>query len=647
LSEFSVPILRSPSWQHSFQGSRVRPTNPFVEFREEEIEQSIPDRFDQIVRSYPSRIAVKSKGQVLTYAALNHGANWVARTILAERGERQEPVALLLEHGAPAVVAMLGVLKAGKFYVPLDPSHPDARTSYILEDTQAGLIVTNSRNLPLARRLARGTAHLINLDELDSSHSPEGPGLPISPDALAYIIYTSGATGQPKGVIQNHRNVLHKAMEYTNSVHVCADDRLALFYSPSTSGAVRDIFSALLNGAALFPFALKEEGLSDLAGWLIREEITIYNSVATVFRHFISTLTGEERFPKLRLVHVGSETIYKRDVELYQTHFSEGCIFVANLGSTEVSPIRQYFADKETRIAGSTVPAGYAVKDTEVLILDEDGREVGPNHIGEIAVRSRYLSQGYWRSPELTRAAFLPDPEGGDKRIYRTGDLGRMLSDGCLEHLGRKDFQVKIRGHRVEVAEIELALLDHLALKEAVVLAREGRPGDAQLVAYVVSAAQPAPTVSELRSFLSERLPDYMVPSTFVLLEALPLTPSGKVDRRVLPAPERARPGLAQAFVAPRTPAEKALAGFYAEALGLGRVGAHDNFFDLGGHSLLASQVMSRVHAAFQVELSVNSLFEAPTVAELAERIEIALWLAPGAGVGAGDQVGAREEGEL
>jgi acyl carrier protein len=293
------------------------------------------------------------------------------------------------------------------------------------------------------------------------------------------------------------------------------------------------------------------------------------------------------------------------------------------------------------------VPVGYAVKDTEVLLLDDDGNQAGVNEVGEIAVRSRYLSPGYWRKPDLTQAAFSSNTNGGDLRVYRTGDLGRMMSDGCLVHLGRKDFQVKIRGHRIELAEIEMALFSLGAIKETVVVAREDRPGDKRLVAYLVARSNPAPTVSAVRRALVEKLPDHMIPSAFVFLDALPQTTTGKVDRKALPPPSRKRPELETALVLPRTPVESALANIWSGVLGLDQVGADDNFLDLGGNSLAAIQVISRVIATFGVDLPLRSLFESSTLGEMGERIEAARWIQQGIQVGAGDPSVEREAGEL
>ena len=406
-----------------------------------------------------------------------------------------------------------------------------------------------------------------------------------------------------------------------NGFHLCADDRLSLLYSPSVVSAARNTFDALLNSASVFPFNLREEGLAGLTGWLIREEITIYKSVATVFRHFAGTLAGEESFPHLRLIFLGSETVYKRDVELYRKHFPPGCLLVVSLSATEITQFREYFVDKEIPIPDSVVPVGYPEEDLQVLLLDEAGQEVGVDAVGQIAVKSRYLSLGYWRRPDLTRARFLPDPGGGDERVYLTGDLGRMHDDGCLIHVGREDFQVKIRGNRVEVGEIETALLDQPGVKEAVVVAYDDPRGDKRLAAYLVASQKAGLTPGELRHSLAVKLPDYMLPTAFVFLDALPLTPSGKVNRLALPILDQARPDLEDIFVAPDTPVEEVVTGIWAEILGLERIGVHDNFFELGGHSLLATQIISRLRRALRVEVPLRRFFEVPTVAGLAEAI--------------------------
>jgi amino acid adenylation domain-containing protein len=595
------------------------PSYPFTAFKIAEIEQSIAARFEHQVHQYADRLAIKANHQELTYGALNHAANRVAHAILAQRGEGEEPVALLFAPGIFAICAILGVLKTGKFFVPLDPSFPPARLNSMLEDTQPRLIVTDTQHVALACHLCPQGCQVVNIEMCDASLATVNPRLSLSADALAYVLYTSGSTGQPKGVVQHQRNVLYDIMNHTNILHLSADDRLTLLYSCSVIAGLRDIFSALLNGASLYPFDLKTEGVGRLAPWLFQHHITNYKSIPTVFRHFISTLAGEEHFPSLRLIQIGGESVYRRDIELYKQHFSPSCLFVHVLGATEVQNFAWYCIDKETHITGYTVPLSVDMMEgTTVLLLDEAGQEIGVNRPGEIAVKSRYSALGYWRRPDLTRAAFLPDPHGRDERIYRTGDLGLRHPDGCLDHIGRKDLQVKIRGNRVEITEIEGALVSLEGIKEAIVVAREDVPGQPRLIAYVVPAVPPGPTVSILRRLLAERVPDYMLPAAFVTLDALPLMPNGKVDRRAVPLPDRARPALEHPYVAPRTPIEEAVASIWVEVLNLDAVGVHDPFLELGGDSLLAVRIMTRLLDIFHLEVPQRLLLQAATVARLA-----------------------------
>ena len=553
----------------------------------------------------------------------------MARTVLARDQKGEKPTALLLEYGGPLITAMLGLLKAGKFYVPLDPLLPRERSRSILEDSQAGLLITDDKNLNLADGLANKESMVVNLDQIDSHMSDGNLDLSISPDTLSYMIYTSGSTGHPVGVVQNHRHVLHQGMRMTNAFHLCEEDRLTLFASCSTGQAMTNIYNALLNGATLFPINIREEGLAHLRAWLMEKEITVYHSSATVFRYFVDTLTGKETFPKLRLVKLGSEPVFTRDLELYKKYFSKDCIFVNALSSTETGTVCAYFLNKEAPITGSTVPVGYPLEDMKVSVLNEDGgMEAGFNQIGQIAIKSRYLARGYWQRPDLTEAKFSGGLRGGEERIYLTGDLGFMMPDGCLVHTGRKDLQVKIRGYRVEVHEIEKVLLGLSGIKQAIVVGREDRPGEQRLVAYLVPNRQPEPSVSELRRFLGDRLPDYMVPSTFLFVDAPPLTPSGKVDRQALPAPDLDRPSIEGTFVAPVTSLEKHIAEIWQDVLGLDRVGRYDNFFDLGGHSLLSMRVVARLEDKLGLRLNPAELIF-QTLAQLASSCELQMYSVP------------------
>ncbi|HTN70766.1 MAG TPA: non-ribosomal peptide synthetase [Methylomirabilota bacterium] len=601
--------------------AKPHPADTFVPFENTAIDQSISARFEQEVAWYSDRPAVVSAELQFTYAELNRVANGIARAILSHLGEGEEPVALLFEEGAFIIAAILGILKAGKIYVPLDPACPHARMAYMLENSQAGLLLTDRKHLSQAHQVTLGRQKILNCDDVDFNIATANLNRPISAEAGAIILYTSGSAGRPKGVLHSHRNILVETRNYTNDVRIGPEDRLSQCHSCSFVNSIRNIYGALLNGATLFPYDVATEGVAFLGEWIRIHRITMFHTVPTIFRRFLDTIAPDARFPAVRILRIGGEPINNRDVKRFQHHFSPDCQLMHVIGPTETLTIRRFFITHDWRSDERKVPVGYAVPDKEVVLLDETGREVGANQIGEIAVRSKYLAVGYWRQPDLTLAAFTLDSRGGGEQLYLTGDLGMMRPDGCLIHMGRKDFQVKIRGYRVEVAEIEEALLGIDSIKAAVVHPQADEAGDERLIAYVVTAASKAPTVSKLRRALAQTLPDYMVPSAFVFMDTLPLLPNGKIDRRALPAPNHARPALNVPYVAPRTPTESDLARIWAEVLGLEQVGVHDNFLELGGDSLVATRILSRVVKTFRVELSIPALFDAPTVAQMAELI--------------------------
>lgn len=617
MSHLNRRLTNPPPEQQAIQSKSFHPSGTFVEFMKEEIERSVPERFEKIVNMHSHRIAVKTADRTVTYADLNTIANRLARQILAEAGTTQEPVALLFDNGAALFAAMLGVLKAGRFFVAVDPSLPKARIAILLEDSQATLVVTDRQYLALAGQVVGTRCRLLDLESIDQSIPATNLGLPVSADALALIFYTSGSSGAAKALLWTHRVLLHHLMLTTNAFHGCEEDRISLLAS-GTSGAVTNGLFALLVGAALLPFDVRKEGIARLPSWLSEERISICWFSPQLFRNLREALRGREQFTDLRLIRLAGEAAYRSDIDLYKQHFPGNCFLVNALSSSEAGFLSICYVDHSSDISGNEVPVGYPVADKQILLLDEEGKDVGFNQVGEIVVSSRYLSLGYWRRPDLTDAKFRANPEDRDERLYFTGDLGLMRPDGCLVYKGRKDFRVKIRGYGVEFAEVEKVLLEHTGIREAVVVAPENESGEARLIAYVTSSSHPSPSVTELRGFAKQNLPDYMIPSAFVILDEMPLTPNGKVDRRALPDPDHARPQLNTPFVSPRTSIEKQLADIWAEVLDLAEVGIHDNFFDLGGHSLAAFQVISRVNNWFQLELPAHSLFQSPTVAEMA-----------------------------
>jgi amino acid adenylation domain-containing protein len=618
-----------PAAQRAIHERCVHPTGRFVPFERAALEGTLAERFHQQAASHPDRLAVKTRRHELTYAELDRAARGVARRLRTTLGDAPGPVAILLELGAPAIWVALGALQAGTLWVTLDPSHPQARTAHILQDCGATAIVTDRAHAGLVREWP-GTVLVV--DDIEPADSWAADGGPALPDDPACLLYTSGTTGAPKGVVHSSRSLLHFAMNYANALHICTEDRISDFRPMSMIGGVRDVLAALLNGASLYPLDAKREGVAAMAAWLREHEITVSFFSSPLFRVFAEALGGPESLPRLRVVRLGSDTVRSSDLDLYRRHFPHACLLVNGLGGTETGTICKYFIDKETTISHATVPIGYPLDDMTALVLGDDGRELAPGEVGELTVRSRYLALGYWKRPDLTAAAFPSDPSGGEMRVYRTGNLARRHADGCVEFLGRRDLQVKIRGHRVELSEVETALIGVGGIREAVVMARPGATGERRLVAYVVSSARPAPTPGAVRRALAPTLPDHMIPAEIVAMDAMPLTPHGKVDRSALPLPARTRPELDADFVAPRTPIEEKLAGVWAEVIGLDRVGVLDSFLELGGDSLLAARIVARVLDVLDVEVPASVLLASPTVAAMTVAVvERALGAAGGA----------------
>jgi len=617
MDDSTILSFNLPPEQQRIRDKCLHPSGTFVGFPMEDVESSIPARFEKVVRQYPDYTAIKAGNEVVTYAELNALANRVAGVILARSSNDANPVALLFEKGVEQIAAMIGVLKVGRAFVLLDSSLPKSRLELMLEDFLPDLIVTDRQNLVLANNLSPEDQPAIEIESIDTNVSIDNLYREMLPDALAFIVHTSGSSGRPKGVIYNHNTLLPHVMLRTNADGFCPQDRIPHF-SSGTANAITNPFFALLNGAALLPFDVKKEGIRRLSTWLSQEKITVCLIAAPLFRNLCEGLTATDGFPDMRLLRLRSETVCKSDVELYKRYFPDYAVLANGLSSSETHMLTEYYMDRHTNFPGDDVPVGYAAQDKEILLLDKQGDPVGCNEIGEIVVRSKYLSPGYWRKPELTSAKFKNDPAYPEERIYHTGDLGLMLPDGCLIHKGRKDFRVKIRGYGVEIGEVEQALRDHSEIQDTVVVAKETESGETRLVAYLTSPVQPRPDIGQIRTMLKTKLPDYMIPSSFVLLDALPLTANGKLDRRALPDPGNTRPDLNNPYAPPSTTTEAQLVSIWSEVLSVDQIGVHDSFFDLGGHSLAAFRVVSRVIQTFALELSVKALFDAPTVAEMA-----------------------------
>ena len=588
----------------------------FVPFTPAEAEETVAARFARQARRHAARPAVVTSTARRTYAELDRNSNRIAYAVLREGGAGAESVAVLLDSDVEIAEAFLALLKVGKRFVPIDPRVPQARAATMVADAEARLVITDAGQRARVAGLASSPLRVIDVGALDGL--PDGaPPVTLPLDADAWIVYTSGSTGRPKGVLQTQRNLMHYMGSYVNGLRISPEDRLTALFTMLVNGGLHDLLISLVTGGCFCPWHAGRDGIAGLSAWLRGQRTTVLTGVATPFRHWAATLDLADVFPDVRLIRLGGEPMYRRDFEAYRRHFAAGSCLVNRLGSTESGTLRWMFLDHEAVFEGNSVPVGWAQPDAKTLLLDEDGREVAPGEVGEVVAVGPYLSPGYWRRPDLTAAAFSTDADGGGARRYRTGDLGRLLPDGSLVPMGRKDTQVKIRGTRVEVDEIEQTLLRHPGVREAAVVgATDPRDQETRLIAYVV-ATTPPPTVTALRRTLGFALPPGMMPSAFVFLAGFPQAPNGKVNRRALPAPDLHRPVLDVPYRAAATELERALTGIWQEILGLDAVGADDPFVDLGGDSLRAMQVLARVRQLFGVDLPLSAVLSVATVADM------------------------------
>jgi amino acid adenylation domain-containing protein len=574
---------------------------------------SLTARFAEVALAHGGDLAVITRDEAWTYEELALRAGRITALLQERCGPESEPVALLFRHEASMIAAILGTLGAGKFYVPLVAEDPPERLRTILGESGCITLLAGPGLEEQARQLDPA---LLVLGARDAPASPAAPA-PRSPDAISYLLYTSGTTGQPKGVYQSDGNVLHHAACYAAAIGLAPADRMTLFSAYSFDAAVMDIFATLMTGATLCIWDIRRDGFERLQPWMMLHGVTIWHSTPSVLRVAFPMFREPAR---LRWVVLGGEAATGQDLKLTLLHAGAGCRLLNGLGPTECTTALQYVADPIRDCDAHRLPVGRPVAGAEVVLLDPSGRVTDGQ--GELAIRSRRVALGYWRRPDLTAERFVASPDGGEERIYRTGDMARWTPDGHLEYLGRLDDQVKIRGYRVELSEIQAAICRHDDVVQAVVLAKEGPgPGQKRLVAYVVVREPEAFEGGRLRAHLARRIPDYMMPQAFVPLARLPLLPNGKVDRRALPEPERRFE--AGSYVAPRTPLEGLLAQIWSDVLCLEKVGVEDNFFEIGGDSLEGTRVISRIRTHLEIDLQLRALFDAPTVSGLARLLTV------------------------
>jgi amino acid adenylation domain-containing protein len=564
----------------------------------------------------PDAVALVSARKTLSYREMESRSNQLAHQLRGAGIGPEVVVGICDDRGPDMVVSALAVLKAGGAYLPLDPEYPADRLQFILDDTQAPLLITRGE---IGERIGKGRWTVFNLDQAATQlaanpHTP--PEVKVSEQNLAYVIYTSGSTGQPKGVQITHANLLNLVSWHNQAFSVSPADRASQLASLAFDAAVWEVWPNLVAGSSIhFPDNATRVSPRALKDWLLQEHITI-SFVPTPLAESLMDLDWP-REARLRLLLTGGDTL--RHNPSPNLPFT----LVNNYGPTECTVVATSGVVAPTQHRVGSPAIGRAVSGAEVYILDEQLQRVEPGVVGELYIGGAGVGRGYINRPDLDAERFVPNPfsQTASDRLYRTGDLASFLADGQIVFSGRIDEQIKIRGYRIEPGEIVAALDQYSGIKASVVVAREEN-GDKRLIAYVVDSAAADLSHTGLQDFLKKYLPDYMVPTTFVRVDSLPMTASGKVDRAALPAPSPEQIISDPQYVAPRTPVEERVVAMLSQLLGIERVSVHDNFFFLGGHSLLGTQLIARARDAFGVEIPLRTVFDSPTAEELSAVIE-------------------------
>jgi len=598
----------------------------------EPVYELLPQTFMSWANRNPQHPAISQDNQVWTYEELAEASQALTQLLLSQGLERGEVVAVCGSRSFGLIAGIISVFLSGGVLLTLDQNLPTYRHQVMLQTAKAKRLLYVGARRPEDEWMEEsldliwvepGTGRPTNLDQGTALASMPLPEL--GPDDAAYIFYTSGTTGVPKGILGCHKGLAHFLSWQRQTFEVGPQDRSAQLTGLSFDVVLRDIFLPLTSGATLC-LPAKDTSLepAQILPWLERERISLLHTVPSLVQSWLIDVPAAVSLRQLRWVFSAGEPLTETLICQWRKAFPEAGRIVNIYGPTETTLAKCFYLVPTEDVLPGVQPVGSTLPETQALVLTKNRQLCGISEPGEIVIRTPFRSLGYINAPEENEQRFVRNPFQADPRdlLYYTGDRGRYRPDGLLEILGRLDHQVKIRGVRIEPGEISAVLSQHPTVHQAAVVAWEDGSGEKSLVAYIVPIPEESPTISDLSRFLRQRLPDYMVPSAFVLLESLPLTPNGKVDRRALPAPETLRPELEETFVPPRNPTEAMVAAIWAEILGLEQVGIHDNFFELGGHSLKATQVVSRIYRAFQVELPLRHLFGAPTIAALSQEIE-------------------------
>lgn len=583
-------------------------------------ERSIPARIANIVAERPQDLALASATHAWSFARLQDEATHIARALLRDGTDHEVPIALMMRHDAPLIASILGTLLAGRCFAVLDPAFPVARNRAIVDNLGAQVLLADAANAADAATVAGPLRRMRIMESLPDSPAIALPGLDASPESWLGIFHTTGTTGEPKGVLWRQSLSLRRAMTDRDDVPLMPRDRFALLTALCFPAAVSDTFNALLNGASLHLYDMRTHGPTWLVDWLRQQGIDHLRAPVALFRFLQGSLAPGERLAELKSVGLSGDALNRQDVLTAWPVLPPECRIIHRYSMSEAGMVARDVFTRGSEITHDIVPPGFPAPGKRLRILEDDGSATPDGNFGEVCLDLDGCAAGYWRRGRLEALPSVPDPLAPGRRLYRSGDIGRIGPDGRLELSGRQDHRVKIRGYRVELPAVEVALRGLECVRDAAVAVAADTTGEKALAAFVV--ASEGVGTDDIRSELASVLPDHMLPSRFVLLERLPLAGNGKLDRKALCVPHAP---ASHSLEAPRSAASDAATGvcrIFSALLGRPEIGIDDDFFALGGHSLLAARALARVEATFGCRIALASFYRAPTAAATAATIE-------------------------